>query len=475
MSHTVTLIHGDGIGKEVISATKKVIDASGVKINWEVCEAGAECFKKGLATGVPSETIESIKKNRVVLKGPLETPVGYGETSANVTLRKLFETFGNVRPIKSLKGVNTPFKDRNIDFVVVRENVEDLYAGIEYQLTPGVSESLKVISRKGCEKIVRLAFELALAEGRKTVHCATKANIMKFSEGLMKRTFEEIAPEYPQIESKHIIIDNCGHQMVKAPEQFDVIVTTNMNGDILSDIGSALIGGLGFAPGANIGNGIAMFEAVHGSAPSFAGKNIANPSAVIFSALMMLRYLGEFEAANVIESAVMYTFQDGKKLTGDIDGVKNPASTTEFTDEVINNLGKKAEGVVSREYKKIKIPVVDSKPDYVKANSREWVGVDVYVESGKMPDELGKRCTEIAEANGFTLQLISNRGMMVYPLSGNLPDLVDSWRCRFLASSVNHEAMVKLIAALGEFPIHSVLPLYKFDGKLGYTKAQGEK
>src|SRR5581483_2597643 len=239
----VTLIPGDGIGPECVESARQIVEAAGAKVAWEVRPAGESVFKQGIASGVPPETIESINQTRVVLKGPLGTPVGYGEKSANVTLRKLFETYANIRPAREIPGVTTPYSGRGIDLVIVRENVEDLYAGIEHMQTPGVAQCLKLISRKGCEKIVRLAFELARAEGRRTVHCATKSNIMKLTEGLLKRTFEEIAPEYPDIEAQHIIIDNCAHQLVKRPEQFDVIVTTNMNGDIISDESSALIGG----------------------------------------------------------------------------------------------------------------------------------------------------------------------------------------------------------------------------------------
>ena len=272
MSHNVTLIYGDGIGPEVVGATKKIIDATGVDINWEECLAGAEVFKKGIPSGVPTDTVESIRKNRIVLKGPLETPVGFGEKSANVTLRKMFETYANIRPVREFPNVRTPYTGRGVDFVFVRENVEDLYAGIEHMQTPGVAQCLKVITRKGCEKVITFAFELARAEGRKKVHCATKANIMKLSEGLVKRTFEDVATNYPDIEAHHIIVDNCAHMLVRKPEDFDVVVTTNMNGDILSDLGSGLVGGLGVAPGANIGTSVSIFEAVHGSAPDSCWK-----------------------------------------------------------------------------------------------------------------------------------------------------------------------------------------------------------
>ena len=309
----VTLIPGDGIGPEVVDAARRIIEATGRHVDWEERQAGASVFLQGLATGVPEDTIESIRETRVVLKGPLETPVGFGEKSANVTLRKLFETYGNIRPARELPGITTPYAGRGIDLVVVRENVEDLYAGIEHMQTPGVAQCLKLISRKGCEKIVRLAFELARAEGRKTVHCATKSNIMKLTEGLLKRTFEEIAPEYREIEAQHIIVDNCAHQLVKRPEQFDVIVTTNMNGDILSDLASALVGGLGFAPSANLGSDVAIFEAVHGSAPKYAGKNVINPTALILSARDdAATPRSSSTPPTTIEQALLTTLEQGK-------------------------------------------------------------------------------------------------------------------------------------------------------------------
>jgi len=322
-----TLIPGDGIGPECVGAARRIIEAAGVQITWEECEAGAEVFKKGLPSGVPPETIESISRTRVALKGPLETPVGFGEKSANVTLRKLFETYANVRPVREMPGVTTPYSGRGIDLVIVRENVEDLYAGIEYMQTPGVAQALKLISEKGSEKIARFAFEYARSEERTKVACATKANIMKLSEGTLKRVFERVAPEYPELESWHVIVDNCAHQLVKRPEQFDVIVTTNMNGDILSDLSSALIGGLGFAPSANVGNEVAIFEAVHGSAPDIAGRGIANPTALLLAAAMMLDHVAELEAARRLRRAIETVIVQENVRTRDMGG---SASTAEF-------------------------------------------------------------------------------------------------------------------------------------------------
>lgn len=479
-THKVTLIPGDGIGPEVTNATRSIIDATGVKIDWEVCLAGAEVFKQGLGTGVPKETVDSIMRNRVALKGPLETPVGHGEKSANVTLRKMFETYGNIRPIREFPGVVTPYTGRNIDIVIVRENVEDLYAGIEHMQTPGVAQCLKLISRKGCEKIVRLAFEFARSEGRKLVHCATKANIMKATEGLMKRTFEDIAKEYPDIEAHHIIVDNCAHQLVKKPEQFNVIVTTNMNGDILSDLGSALIGGLGFAPGANIGDNFAIFEAVHGSAPKYTGQNVINPSAVLLSGVMMLRHLGEFEAADSIEQALFITLAKDKILTRDIVGDAKAASTTQFTDAVIKNLGKTYDESLKRHHQPIKLPKISNQPDFVKSANRMINGVDVFIESSENVEALGKQLENVAAHTALKLKLISNRGVKVYPgQTGTTPDLTDCYRCRFVAkeSTVGSSdaEICDLIASINKnFRWMHIEKLNVFDGVPAYSKSHGE-
>ncbi len=472
----VTVIPGDGIGPEVVDATRRIIDAAGVRIAWEECQAGASVFRQGQATGVPEATIRSIRETRVTLKGPLETPVGYGEKSANVTLRKLFETFGNVRPVRRLPGVPTPFSDRPIDLVVVRENVEDLYAGIEHMQTPGVAQCLKLMSRKGCEKIVRLAFEVARAEGRKKVHCATKANIMKLTEGLMKRTFEEVAKEYPDLEAHHIIIDNCCHQLVRSPEQFDVIVTSNMNGDIMSDLTSGLIGGLGFAPGANLGSDIAIFEAVHGSAPKYAGKDVINPTAMLLSGLMMLRHIDEFEAAERIENALYVTLAEGAH-TRDVK-VVGSLGTRAFTDRIIGNLGREAAGWKVRHHERLQIPNVSPRLDFVRPETRELAGVDVFLESAETPSEIGRALEQVAEATPFRLKMISNRGTRVHPDPGNLPDCVDHWRCRFVVredQQADDPAIFALAAAASEGRRWMHLEkLERLDGAPGWTKAQGE-
>ena len=473
----VTLIAGDGIGPEVASATRRIIEAAGVAIAWEEREAGLEVFKRGLPSGVPPETVASILDTRVALKGPLETPVGFGEKSANVTLRKLFETYANVRPVRELPGVKTLFTGRGIDLVVVRENVEDLYAGIEHMQTPGVAQCLKLMSKKGCERIVRLAFEVAVAEGRKKVHCATKANIMKLTEGLMKRTFEEVAKEYPQIESHHIIIDNCAHQVVRTPEQFDVIVTSNMNGDILSDLTSGLIGGLGFAPGANLGDDVAIFEAVHGSAPKYTGKDVINPSAVLLSGTMMLRHLDEFAAAQAIENALIVTLEEGI-YTRDV-SPSGSVSTTKFTDRIIQNLGKRSERWHTRDHKPLNVKPLDAARDYVRPTTRRTVGADVFVESPISADELGKSLEAVSEGTVLRLKMISNRGTKVYPSTGGMTDCVDHWRCRFVlrdnAGTLEDASLLELVAKIAtKYRWMHIEKLEELDGEAGYTRAQGE-
>lgn len=475
---TVTLIPGDGIGPECVNAAVDIIAAVGVDIEWDERHAGERVFEAGIASGVPDDTIESINRTRVVLKGPLGTPVGYGEKSANVTLRKLFETYANIRPVRELPGVTTRYSGSGIDLVVVRENVEDLYAGIEHMQTPGVAQCLKLISRKGCDKIVRLAFEFARSEGRRSVACATKSNIMKLTEGEMKRTFERIAPEYPEIESWHVIIDNCAHQLVKKPEQFDVIVTTNMNGDIISDLTSALVGGLGFAPSANLGSDVAIFEAVHGSAPKYAGRNVINPTAVILSSVMMLKHLGEFEAAETVEHAVLSTLQQGH-LTGDVVGYDRGVSTSEYTKAIIANLGERVDGYTVRRVNPIQIPPAPKDPVTVRPASREIVGTDIFIETGHFPEQLGPVLEGLADGSPLRLKMVSNRGTKVYPDGNTNIDVVDQYRCRFIrrddTTPIELNTVRDLLARIeSAYPWCHVELLQHFDGQPSYTKAQGE-
>ena len=479
--HQVTLIPGDGIGPEVVAAVQAVLAAAEVKIAWEERHAGGRVFKAGVASGVLPETIESIRRTKCALKGPLETPVGFGEKSANVTLRKFFETYGNIRPVRELPGIRTPYSGRGIDFVVVRENVEDLYAGIEYLQTPGVAQALKIVTRKGSEKICRLAFEIARAEGRKKVTCATKANILKFTEGLFKRVFEDVSKDYPEIAAEHQIVDNCAHQLVMRPEQFDVLVMTNMNGDILSDLASALIGGLGFAPSANLGDGASIFEAVHGSAPQIAGKDMANPTALLHSSVLMLRHLGEMAAADTVENALLATLEDGRVLTADMaGGGREPSGTKAFTGAVIKNLGSAPKSYPRREYRKVKMPVVTHDAVMVVAKETRPMGVDIFVATAIDPGVLGPSIETMIIGMPVRLAQISNRGTKVWPNTHGIEsDPIDCARLRFKVvhhgDTLTDKDIAQLLLLVGtQAPWVHVEKLFKYDGQAAFTKDQGE-
>ncbi|HUK24001.1 MAG TPA: isocitrate dehydrogenase (NAD(+)) [Terriglobales bacterium] len=329
MPHKVTLIPGDGIGPEVTRAAVRILEASGVKFQWETFQAGAEAYEK-YREYIPKELIESVERTHVALKGPVTTPVGGGFASINVALRKKFDLYANFRPIHNLPHIPTRYPD--VDLIIVRENTESLYSGLEHEVVPGVVESLKIITEKASTRIARFAFEYARKNQRKKVHAIHKANIMKLSDGLFLRCARNVAKDYPEITYGEHIVDNTCMQLVMNPYQYDILVMENLYGDIISDLCAAFVGGLGFVPGANIGEHCAIFEAVHGSAPDIAGRNIANPTAVIRSALLMLRHLGEHEAERKIGAALEAVYRHREKLTRDIGG---QAGTSEFADSVI--------------------------------------------------------------------------------------------------------------------------------------------
>ena len=329
--HRITLIPGDGIGPEVASAVVRIIEAAGVQIEWEEHIAGQQALDKFGQT-LPDELLESIKRNKVGLKGPITTPVGKGFTSVNVGLRKALDLYANLRPIRALP--NIPCRNPTLDLVIVRENTESLYSGLEHEIIPGVVESLKIITEKASTRIARFAFAYARSEKRRKITAVHKANIMKLSDGLFLRCFENVAQSYPDIETQNMIVDNASMQLVMRPEQFDVVLCENLYGDIVSDLCAGLIGGLGLVPGANIGEKGAVFEAVHGSAPDIAGKGIANPTALLQSAILMLRHIDERAAADKIETAMLKVFTEGTVRTRDIGGT---ATTDEFADAIIAN------------------------------------------------------------------------------------------------------------------------------------------
>ncbi len=332
MKHTITLIPGDGIGPEVSAAVKNILAAAGVGIHWEEAAARAELERRGIDF-MQSGVIDSIRKNRVALKGPLATAVASGAPSINVGLRQALNLYANLRPVKNLEGVQARYQ--NVDLVIVRENTEDLYAGLEHTVVPGVVESLKIITEKASTRVARFAFAYAVKHGRKKVHAIHKANIMKLSDGLFLKSVRKVAEQFPAIEYKELIIDNACMQMVLDPRQFDVLLLTNLYGDIMSDLAAGLVGGLGVVPSGNIGVDAAIFEAVHGTAPDIAGKGIANPTALLMSAIMMLDHLGEMDAARRIEAALHRVYREGKTRTRDVGG---SATTAQFTQAVIAEL-----------------------------------------------------------------------------------------------------------------------------------------
>ena len=329
--HNITLINGDGIGPEISDSVVKIIKASGLEINWDIQSAGSDVIEKE-GTPLPQRVLDSVKKNKVALKAPVTTPIGKGFRSVNVQLRKELDLYANLRPCKNLPGVKTRFD--NVDLVVLRENTEDLYAGVEEQIDANTAHSIKIITRKASERICRFAFDYAVKNGRKEVCAVSKANIMKLSDGLFLESYRNVAQDYPQIKQREILVDNLCMQLVQEPSRFDVLVLPNLYGDIVSDLTAGLIGGLGVAQGANIGLNCAVFEPVHGSAPDIKGQNKANPTALLLSAIEMLRYINETDYAIKIEKALFKTLSDGDK-TADLGGY---LSTTEFTDMIIKNL-----------------------------------------------------------------------------------------------------------------------------------------
>src|SRR6201987_5628280 len=334
MSHKVTLIPGNGIGPEVTTAVVRILEATGVKFEWETFAVGSEAYKK-YGEYIPKDLIESLERTRVGLKGPVTTPVGGGFPSINVALRKKFELYANFRPIRNLPHIPTRYPD--VDLIIIRENTEGLYSGLEHEVVPGVEESLKIITEKASTRIARFAFEYARKNKRKKIHAIHKANIMKLSDGLFLRCTRAVAKDYPEIIYGEHIVDNTCMQLVMNPYQYDMLVMENLYGDILSDLCAAFVGGLGFVPSANLGDDCAVFEAVHGSAPDIAGKNVANPTALLRSALLMLRHLGEFEASTQIRNALEKVYRNPEKLTKDIGGL---AGTSEFADAVIVEMEK---------------------------------------------------------------------------------------------------------------------------------------
>lgn len=475
----ITIAKGDGIGPEIMDATLKILFAAGANIETDEIEVGEKVYLAGNTSGISRESWDIIRKNKVFLKAPITTPQGGGYKSLNVTTRKFLGLYANVRPCTSLH----PFvqtKHPVMDIVIVRENEEDLYAGIEHQQTDEVVQCLKLISRPGCEKIIRYAFEYAKQYGRKKVTCFTKDNIMKQTDGLFHKVFDEIAVEYPDIENEHWIIDIGAAKMADTPEAFDVIVMPNLYGDVLSDVAAQITGSVGLAGSANIGEECAMFEAIHGSAPRRAGQNAANPSGLLHGAIMMLNHIGQTDVAEKIHNAWLKTIEDGIH-TYDIykEGVsKQQLGTNEFADAVIANLGYRPKVLKAVNYadgKALQLPKYKRK----KPQNKELIGVDVFVHcADKTPEELAK---EVEQLNTAELQLtmITNRGIKVYPDGFPETFCTDHWRCRFKPVSetaITKQQIVELLQNAVHKNIDTIKTenLYSFNGTPAFSLGQGQ-
>jgi isocitrate dehydrogenase len=475
----ITVAKGDGIGPEIMDATLEIILAAGAKIEIDEIEVGEKVYLAGNTSGIASESWETIRRNKIFLKAPITTPQGGGYKSLNVTTRKFLGLYSNVRPCMSLH----PFvstKHPIMDIVIVRENEEDLYAGIEHQQTDEVVQCLKLISRPGCEKIVRYAFEYAKQQNRKKVTCFTKDNIMKQTDGLFHQVFDEIAKEYPEIENEHWIIDIGAAKMADTPELFDVIVMPNLYGDVLSDVAAQITGSVGLAGSANIGEECSMFEAIHGSAPRRAGQNVANPSGLLQGAIMMLNHIGQTEIAEKVQNAWLKTLEDGTH-TYDIykEGTsKQKLGTKEFAKAVIANLGNKPSILKPVSYSNnsaLNLPKYKRKS----TAKKELVGVDVFVHwNGIDPNELADKVKKI-ESNGIKLSMITNRGIKVWPDGFKETFCTDHWRCRFKpneGSEITKSNIIQLLSSALNENIDTIKTenLYTFDGKAGYSLGQGQ-
>jgi isocitrate dehydrogenase len=474
----ITVAYGDGIGPEIMKATLRILNAAGAALDIEEIEIGEQVYLKGNSAGILPEAWDSLRRTRVFLKAPITTPQGGGFKSLNVTTRKVLGLYANVRPCVSYH----PFvqtKHPVMDVVIVRENEEDLYAGIEHQQTDEVVQCLKLISRPGTEKIIRYAFEYARAYGRKKVTCFTKDNIMKLTDGLFHKTFVEVGEEYPELEKEHWIVDIGAAKLADTPEAFDVIVMPNLYGDILSDVAAQITGSVGLAGSANIGDGFAMFEAIHGSAPRIAGQNKANPSGLLLGAVQMLVHIGQGDVAEKIQNAWLKTLEDGVH-TYDIykDGSsKERLGTQEFADAVIARLGLQPSTLKPVDYSDSKAAFnvkVTERP----AMKKDLVGVDVFLHhNDRNPDALANQIKDL-ESGGLKLSMITNRGTKVWPDGFPETFCTDHWRCRFKAEAgtPGYAAVIGLLQQVSErgLDIIKTENLYNMDGKPAYTAAQGQ-
>jgi isocitrate dehydrogenase len=475
----ITVARGDGIGPEIMDATLHIIQAAGARIDIEEIEIGEKVYLRGNSAGIEPGAFDSLRRTKVFLKAPITTPQGGGFKSLNVTTRKAFGLYANVRPCVSYY----PFietKHHNMNVVIVRENEEDLYAGIEYQQSNDVMQAVKIISRPGSEKIIRYAFEYAKTYNRKKVTCFTKDNIMKLSDGLFHKIFDEIAKEYPEIENEHWIVDIGAAKLADTPEAFDVVVMPNLYGDILSDVAAQIAGSVGLAGSANIGDQCAMFEAIHGSAPRRAGQNMANPSGLLHGAILMLVHIGQPDVAEKVHNAWLKTIEDGIH-TYDIyaEGVsKQKVGTREFAEAVAARVGQRPEKLPAVSYNASAAEVKTIQAGKSQQQKKELVGVDVFLDwTQGSADQLGEAISKLS-GDGLKLTVISNRGAKVWP--GGMAETFcgDQWRCRFQSESgnVSHKQVVSLLQRFTDagYDFIQTQHLYNFDGERGYTLSQGE-
>ena len=478
----VTVAYGDGIGPEIMQAVLSILKEASARIRIETVEVGEKLYKKHYTSGIAEDTWESLARTRVLLKAPITTPLGGGYKSLNVTLRKALSLFANVRPsIAYSPFVKTLHPDLNL--VIVRENVEDLYAGIEYRQTHNVYESLKLISRVGSERIIRYAFDYAIKNNRKKVTCFSKDNIMKLSDGVFHKVFDEIAQEYKQIESEYYIIDIGTAKLATNPALFDVIVTSNLYGDIISDVASEISGSVGLSGSANIGQDYALFEAVHGSAPTIANQNIANPSGLLNAAIMMLVHIGQGDIASLIENAWKKTIEDGVHT---VDIYKEQISskkvgTKEFANEVIKRLGEKPTHLKISEYLSSPSHIVSDRAYHINNTEvKTLVGTDVFLQMNVLSaHEVAEKIQSIG-FNGLELKTISSMGLKLWPRDDRFELTSDHWCCRFMATQegevIHHSTIAELLESLSKANIDfiKIENLFEFDGKKGFSLAQGE-
>jgi len=476
----ITVAYGDGIGPEIMEATLNVITTAGARIDIETIEVGEKVYLRGNTAGIDPGAWELLRRTKVFLKAPVTTPQGGGYKSLNVTTRKTFGMYANVRPCVSYH----PFvrtKHPVMDVVIVRENEEDLYSGIEYRQSNDVVQALKLISRPGSEKIIRYAFEYARRYNRKKVTCFMKDNIMKLTDGLFHKVYNEVSEEYPDIEKESWIVDIGSAKLASVPEAFDVIVLENLYGDILSDVTAQMTGSVGLAGSSNIGDTCSMFEAIHGSAPRRAGQNIANPSGLLLGAVMMLVHIGQTDIASKVHNAWLRTIEDGLH-TYDIykEGLsKKKMGTREFGQAVVERLGEVPKTLKAAEYKAVETKPFKYNFQTMPKSKKELVGVDVFVDwDDGTPDDLGGKFSKIT-AEGLKLTLISNRGLEVWPGGQSETFCVDHWRCRFEAAnkgaSVTHELIIALLKHIKDagFDFIQTENLYNFDGVAGFSTTKG--